>query len=283
MKRSLSCAGWICASGLSCLPFKAIADAVPSIKKVMVVIFENTDYSAALAQPFFAKIAQEGVLFTNFDAEAHPSQGNYIALTSGDLNGVTGDGNTDLNVRNIADLVEAKGLTWKSYVEDYPGNCFLGASSGNYARKHVPFLSYTDIQSSPQRCAKIVPATALAADIANDQVPNFSLYIPNLKNDGHDTGVAYADRWFKGAFEPLIQNQNLMRDLLLVVTFDESGGIFGRNQIYTALIGEHVIPGKQYTDKANHFDLLRTIEDGLGIGNLGKKDSTAKSFTNIWQ
>src|SRR5438132_5025085 len=57
-------------------------------KKVLIVIFENTDYQGAVSQPFFAKFAKDGALLTNFLAETHPSQTKYLALVSCDTFGV---------------------------------------------------------------------------------------------------------------------------------------------------------------------------------------------------
>jgi hypothetical protein len=93
-----------------------------------LVIFENTNYEDAMDQPFFKKLATLGTNLTNFFALTHPSQGNYIGLTSGSLNGVKNDNPIDLNVTNVIDLLESRGISWKVYAEDYPGNCFLGKS-----------------------------------------------------------------------------------------------------------------------------------------------------------
>src|SRR4051812_43442623 len=75
--------------------------------RAIIVLFENTNYKDAIRQPFFAQLARSGANFTNFLAETHPSQGNYVALTSGSLNGVSGDGSINLNVNHIGDLLEA--------------------------------------------------------------------------------------------------------------------------------------------------------------------------------
>ena len=139
----------------------------PSFKKVMIIIFENTSYQEAASQPFFSSFAGQGALLTDFDAETHPSQGNYIALVSGDYQGVTTDKPVNLGGRQIGDLLEARGLTWKVYAQGYPGGCFLGARSGNYVRKHVPFLSFTEVQSNPGECANITDDSGLKDDIAS--------------------------------------------------------------------------------------------------------------------
>src|ERR1700676_4302528 len=124
--------------------------------KIMMVVLENTNYDAALHQPFLAALAKRGALLANFTAEAHPSQPNYIALISGATHGVTSDANVSLEGRQIGDLLEAKGLQWKAYAEGYPGNCFLGTEHGTYVRKHLPFLSFKSVQNDQQRCARIV-------------------------------------------------------------------------------------------------------------------------------
>ena len=257
------------------------AQTVPSLKKVMIVIFENTDYAPALAQPNFGRYARQGANLSNFFAETHPSQGNYIALTSGSLHNVRSDSNVDLDVRNIVDLLEEKGRSWKVYAENYPGNCFLGSSRGDYVRKHVPMLSYKNVQSNPARCAKIVEAGQLKVDVQNQQIPDFSLYIPNQKNDGHDTGVAFADSWFQQAFSPFLTNPNFSANVTLVLTFDESS-MFGGNHIYTVLLGAGVRSGATSSKRYDHYSLLKTIELGLGLGNLGMNDVGAATIDDAW-
>lgn len=249
--------------------------------RAIFVVFENTDYSAAMNQPFLKKLADTGANFTNFLALIHPSQGNYIALTSGDLYGVKDDGKYDVNARNIVDLLESKGLTWKVYAENYPGNCFVGVSSGTYVRKHNPFISYINIQNNSARCSKIVDASEFDRDAASGQLPNYVFYVPNLNNDGHDTGVAYADKWYSKKFGPYVADAAFMENTILITTFDESAG-GPVNQIYTSIVGPAVRPGA-YADRLTIPSLLKLMEDNWGLGNLGKKDATATPVPNIWQ
>ena len=249
--------------------------------RVIFVLFENTNYSSAIKQPYFKELADNGVNFSNFYALTHPSQGNYIALTSGDLNGVTSDGTYNIDVENIADLLESKGLTWKVYAEDYPGNCFKGSSSGGYARKHNPFISYLNIQKNSTRCANIVNANQFDTDAAKGTLPNYVFYIPNENNDGHDTGVAYADKWYRQKFSPYISNAQFMENTIVVSTFDESAG-GSKNQIYTSIVGPMVRSG----DNSQRFtipSLLRLVEENWNLGDLGKQDRTANPIQGIWQ
>ena len=276
-------AGWVAVALLagSAVSVAAVAatdgrgDANP-VTKIMIVVLENTDYSAALRQPFLSSLVARGALLDGFTAEAHPSQPNYIALIAGSTYGVTSDDNVTIDGRQIGDLLESKGLQWKVYAEGYPGNCFLGSSAGAYVRKHLPFLSFKDVQADPVRCARIVNASELATDVQNGTMPSFSLYVPDLNDDGHDTGIAFADRWLASTFSPLLDDPRFARGLQFVVTFDESADTApGGNRVATVLVGGALKPGTVIHANYNHYSLLRLVEDELGLGSLGQGDATA--------
>lgn len=249
--------------------------------RAIFVLFENTNYSATYKQPFFKMLAAQGANFTNFHAETHPSQANYIALTSGTMAGVKGDGHYDLNITNVVDLLEQHGITWKVYAEAYPGHCSKIDDTGVYARKHVPFISYKDIQNDPNRCAKIANATEFDKDRAAGQLPEYVFYVPDEKDDGHNTGVAYADKWYNAKFGPLAKDAGFMKNTVLISTFDENGGSPG-NIIYTSIYGDGVKAGN-YSDNINHYSLLRLIEDNWNLGTLGREDEKASVIPLIWK
>ena len=56
-----------------------------------------------------------GALMTNYHAMGHPSQPNYLALTSGNAHGAFTDATVTLDCRHVGNLLEAKGHTWKMY------------------------------------------------------------------------------------------------------------------------------------------------------------------------
>lgn len=249
--------------------------------RAIFVLFENTNMATALRQPFFGKLATDGAQFSNMLAITHPSQPNYMALASGSTNGVRDDRVIDVDAGNITDLLEAKGLTWKVYAEDYPGGCFTGKTNKNYARKHNPFISFKNIQSNPARCANIVDAQQFDRDIASGTLPNYIFYVPDMRNSGHDTNVAFADQWYKNRFEHLLGDSNFMKRTILISTFDESGPSL-QNQIYTSIVGPDVHPGIVSED-LTLYSLLRLVEDNWKLGNLGKQDASAPVVPNIWR
>lgn len=264
---------------------KAVSEpnyATRGFQKTLWIVLENTNTSVALKQPFLNELTTRGAFLQNMNGVTHPSQGNYIAMIAGSTLGVFGDGNTDLNATHLGDLLEARGLSWKVYAEGFPGNCFLGATSGKYARKHVPFMSFTNVSTNPKRCANIVDDTQFDKDLAADALPNFALYVPNLDNDGHDTGASAADTFMSQRFGKLLKDENFLKNTLVVVTFDESATYFG-NSIYTTLIGSGIKPGSKNNQRLDHTNLLRMVEDEWVLGNLGRSDQSALPIDGIWK
>jgi hypothetical protein len=59
--------------------------------RVLVVMFENQYRSYLLDNPFFRRLARQGIQLGNYNGVMHPSQTNYIAAIAGELCGVSQD------------------------------------------------------------------------------------------------------------------------------------------------------------------------------------------------
>lgn len=262
------------------------ADGAPArlFDRIFIVVLENTWFSRAVGAPFLQSLASRGALFTNYYAVTHPSYPNYLAMIAGSTLGVQDNSERDFDATSLVDLLESAGVSWKVYAENLPSPCFLGARSpdGLYVRKHEPYISFRNIQGSPERCARIVNADQLPSDLAEDALPQYSLYVPNVHHDGHDASIGEADAWLRTFLTPLLQDPRFMRRTLLVVTFDEDSG-FWTNRIYTAFIGDMVQPGITNESRYNHYSLLRMIEDNFGVGTLNREDSRAAVICCVWK
>lgn len=252
--------------------------------KVVVFVLENKGYDQAWALPYMRELATEGVLFKQYYAVEHPSYPNYLAMIAGDTFGVTSDEMKTFTGSTLTDRLEAKGFTWKVYAEGYPGDCFLGDRSGAYVRRHVPMLSFSAVRDDRTRCANIVDGPAFANDVSAGTLPNYALYVPDQHNNGHDTDMTYAARALRDVLEPLLASRSMDENLLVVVTFDEgAAGEYETNQIYTVLLGPLVKAGHFDSTEANHYNLLRTIEDNFGLERLGRHDEENGPLLNWWQ
>src|SRR5205085_222238 len=120
------------------------------IRHVFVLVMENESGATVLQNPYFRDLAARGARLSNYHAVAHPSQPNYLAMIAG-APFVSDDGSYNLPQSNLGDLIETAGLSWAEYEEEFPGDCFTGASAGDsktgtYARKHNPFISFNNIR-----------------------------------------------------------------------------------------------------------------------------------------
>src|SRR5260370_34305771 len=88
-----------------------------NFQHVFVIMMENTSFTSLIGNPNAPWInfaAANYGLATNYTGVSHPSQPNYIAATSGSLNGVFNDNDVTINVPNIVDQLESHGTSCKA-------------------------------------------------------------------------------------------------------------------------------------------------------------------------
>jgi phosphatidylinositol-3-phosphatase len=259
---------------------------LPRFTHVVLVVFENHEVSAIRgdpAAPTFNALARRYATLTDYDAVAHPSLPNYLALVSGSTQGITSDC-TDCIVpaRNLADTLAAAGKSWKTYAEDLPYRGFTGASAGRYAKKHDPFLYFRDVVDSRARRDKVVPFTQLARDLARRRLPDFSLVIPNLCDDMHDCSIATGDAWLRAHVAPLLRSPELRGGVVFVVFDEGTSDTGGGGHVDALALGPTVRRGSKFAKPTNHYGLLRTIEDAWGLPRLGLSRA-AVPIGGIWK
>jgi acid phosphatase len=258
----------------------------PDVRSVVIVIFENKDESAVRAQPYFGRLVTEGAYCTRYFAVAHPSQPNYVAMISGSTDGVRGDHPARLTRPHLGQQLR----DWMVYAEGYPaGTCDLRPRIGRYARKHVPFLSFADVQDDSELCkTHVTDFAAFLTAARSHTLPSFSLVIPDMDHDAHDQPLAVADEWLRTNFAPLREDPLFNKDVLLIVTFDEDDTdppyVRNRrnNHIYTVFLGDSVVPGMIDTPY-DHYDLLRTVEEIFHLQPMAHGDGSATVIGGMWR
>ena len=123
---------------------------LPRPDHVLVVVMENKDPGEIIgnaAAPYLTGLARAGASFTDAHAETHPSQPNYLALFSGSTQGVTDNGcDHRLTAPNLGSALLASGRTFAGYSEGLPQAGSTVCTAGRYARKHSPWVNFTDLQ-----------------------------------------------------------------------------------------------------------------------------------------
>jgi phospholipase C len=239
-------------------------EGVPHFDHVVVLTEENesasTTFGAGSPATYLNGLRSQGVFLPNYYGTGHVSLDNYIAMTSGQPpQPLTMSDCASVSLwtcvqpqsalssgRNLADQIEAAGLTWKSYQDGTSTPCFHGpyiagdttpdpyqgnstTGAKNYADRHNPFIYFPDVIENQARCdAHQRPFTELSADLAAGTLPAFSFITPDTCNDGHDDpcagqttgGLAAADAWLRANL-PTLLSYLAANNGLLVINFDE--------------------------------------------------------------
>ncbi len=249
--------------------------ALPRPAHVVVVIEENHSYAQIIGSssaPYLNSLAGQGASFTNSHAITHPSEPNYLALFSGSTQGVTSDSCPHtFSGANLGSELTGAGLSFTGYSESMPSDGYAGCASGEYARKHNPWVNFSNVPSAGNRTFASFPASYAS-------LPTVAIVVPNLLDDMHDGTVAEGDTWLKNNLSGYVQWAKA-NNSLLIVTWDEDDGSTG-NQIPTLIVGANVTPGT-YSENINHYNLLRTLEDFYGLPYAGASAS-ATPITDIF-
>ena len=257
----------------------AAQEVAPPVSHIVLIMLENRDYDAIIGSPdapYLNQLAAQFALADAYYGVRHPSLPNYLALLGGDTFGIHSDCTRCLvDAPNLVDALEAAGKTWKSYQEDLPTPCFLGASAGRYVLKHNPFLYFRDIREDPGRCQQVVPLAQFADDLQAGTLPDFAWISPNLRHDMHDGSVAEGDQWLAGFVPPILTSDAWRQDGLLLVTWDEGDsdagccGLAGGGHVPLLLVSPQGRPAYHSPLPATHYSLLRTIEELWGLDHVG--------------
>ena len=251
--------------------FVALAASASAASHVVVIVMENKEYGQVIGSrsaPYVNSLARRYTSATSFYGVRHPSLPNYLALIAGSTLGVTSDcTGCQQGETSIVDQLETAGVPWKAYMQGMPSACFRGRSSGVYVKRHNPFMYFDRVANDPARCAKVVPARRLTADLRNDALPTFAWLTPGLCADTHDCSVAQGDRYLSKVVPPIIDA--LGPHGFLVLTWDEgSSNRRGGGRIPTILAGPDVKRRHSYRRTATHYATLATIEDALALPRL---------------
>ncbi len=258
----------------------------PTYKHVIWIWFENHSYSDIMGSssaPYFNSVASECGAATNYHNLSHPSLPNYVAATSG-IAGLTpfySDCSPSKECSSSALSIFGQGETWKAYEESMPSNCAM-SNSGEYAVRHNPPSYFTTLTTCS---ANDVPYGQLATDLANNALPAFSFITPNLIDDMHDGTIAQGDAWLSSDLPTILASPEYTSGTTVVfVTFDEgAGGETGENcatnttdnscHILTIVISPSTRAGSTSATLFNHYSLLATTEQLLGLPALGQAAS----------
>jgi phosphatidylinositol-3-phosphatase len=255
-----------------------------SYSHVIWLWMENQSYDQIVGSssaPYLNSLARACGLATNYHNITHPSLPNYIAATSGlggrNLGPFKADCNPSAGCSTDATSIFSEVPGWRAYEESMPTACDR-QDSGDYAARHNPPPYYTSLADCGQRD---LPATELASDLNANSLPAFSFITPNLCHDTHDCPVSAGDRWLAGEVPRIVASPAYRAGhTVLFITWDEGEGgsvsDCAANErdvgchVATLIVSPSTPTGQRSGEPFDHYSLLRTTEDLLGVRPLGE-------------
>jgi phosphatidylinositol-3-phosphatase len=230
----------------------------PTPSHVFVIVLENRSYAQVVGSGYTAQLAHQYGFTSNYHGVSHPSLPNYLALTSGSTYGIVDDGWHSLAAGGIGAQLTSAGIPWRAYMEGMSNGCYR--SPYPYALKHDPFAYYGGTCPS-----QVVPFTQFAQDMGGD-VPRFVWITPDMCHDGHDCSNTVVNAWLTQTVPTILNTGAWQNNGVLFITWDE--GEDSANSVLTLVIRPD--PLLHHSDRTyNHYSLLATIEDVLGVPRLG--------------
>jgi phosphatidylinositol-3-phosphatase len=249
---------------------------------VVWIVFENKSYSHIIdapEAPYLTDLAAKCGLATDYHGVAHPSLPNYIAMTSGGTQDITDDTGPAAHPLAVASIFSQLGAGgWRALQESMPSNCYKG-NSGLYAARHNPPLYYVGVADDCLlQDVPLGPAPDLSA--------RFTFITPNLCHDMHsspcaDTAgaeVAAGDAWLTDFLPTVLSTKEYRAGSTAVfITWDEDD-FTDVQHVPTLVIAPSVTPGRTDATTFDHYSLLRTTEEMLGLDPLLDNAATAPSM-----
>ena len=272
---------------------------VPRFDHVFLVMMENTDYGQVIGDardaPFIQSLASRGTLLANYQAVYHPSDQNYLAIAGGDtfVHGGVYFPKIRLAARNLGDLLEAAGLSWKAYLEGMGTPCNTSTRYDPYYEPDdAPFINFLDIRDDRARCrAHLLDLGRWPRDLAHDATtPAFAWLAADDYDDGEIPGnglprsLRVQDRWLRRTLAPLFASPAWRdRRSLLILTWDESDTTLD-NHIATVVVGSQGTVRAGYVSRIryDHYSTARTIEAALGLPAMTSNDGYALPFNDAF-
>jgi hypothetical protein len=281
--------------GIFCAVFTAHALAEPTLANPVApmtnliwVWLENTPESQMVLQKYVKSLiaTYPTARFSHYLPSSTITQANAMMMIGGADFGVQDNSSTRIFSPTLIDLLDSKNISWKVYAEDYPGACYLGDGVSSYLRYRVPFLSISHVQADRYQCMKIVSFRVYADDVKYGTLPRVAVVIPNLVNSGAISNPFTADNALKDALDPIVTNPVTMQNTtILISTLNNSMIGVGKKEMFTMVLGAGVAPQTTAAIDTpySHANVLRTIENGFGLGNLNNADASSDPMVGFWK
>jgi len=233
------------------------------------------------------------------------------ALSSGNIY------NSTFAANHLTGQLNAAGVTWKNYEEDYQisnsttptggsplvsksgtsttvTNPYYGTNQYNYAAKHNPMAFFADTATQ-----NINTLGQLSLDLTNNTVGRYNWITPNQFNDMHSaltggftdprtgthfTGdqamIAQGDYFLSVVIPQIMASQAYQNNGAIVIWNDETENGDTTSQTSMEIVISNLAKGNAYASSVvtNHSSDIKTVEELLGLSQINNPIPSTETF-----
>ena len=258
----------------------------------------NLDGSATMAYwdgtdlPLYWNLATDYVLGDRFFSSAWgASQTNHLywvaAQSAGGHGGIPAKG---FDVPTIFDRLQAAGISWKMYVQNYdPKDTFRAGTASGPQVVWTALLAFPRFLDTPKLFSRIVDLSEYDRDVENGTLPAVSYIVPSGLSE-HPPGNVTAGQEFGASLVTALMRSSSWDSSMFALTHDDWGGYYDHVpppqvdadgygfRVPALFISPYARSGTVDHTTYDYTSILRFIEDNWGVAPLTARDASANSI-----
>jgi phospholipase C len=251
--------------------------------------------------PYYWNLADNFVLFDRFfSSAADGSFSNHMYWVAGvSPQALRGQKLSDVlvNVPTIFDRLQAAGVSWKFYVENYdPTITYRNqAAAGNRASQviWVPLLNFDRFIDDPTLSSHIVDLDQYYTDLEQGTLPSVAYIVPSGASEHPPQKPITGERTVKNLIQELMRSTAWDSSAFLLL-YDDWGGWydhvsppqvdnFGYGlRVPALLVSPYARKGYVDNTQLDFTSILKFIEENWNVPPLASRDTAARSFVEAF-
>lgn len=251
--------------------------------------------------PYYWNLADHYVLFDRFFSSAQDgSFANHVywvAATEPTSNRHDELSKQFATVPTIFDRLQAAGVSWKFYVQNYDPtiNYRLMANVGSRASQviWVPLLNFDRFIDDPALSSHIVNLNEYYTDLRQGTLPSVAYVVPSGSSEHPPQNPRGGQRFMKSLIQELMRS-NAWSSSAFILTYDDWGGWYDHvtppqvdkfgygPRVPALLISPYARQGYIDSTQLDFTSFLKFIEENWGIAPLTDRDAKANNFLSAF-
>jgi phospholipase C len=251
--------------------------------------------------PYYWNLADNYVLFDSFFSSAQDgSFANHMywvaAIPPVSPKGVPLSQTLD-SVPTIFDELQAAGVSWKFYVQNYDSTITYRniGTSGNRASQviWVPLLNFDRFIDNPTLSSHIVDLSQYFTDLQNGTLPSVSYIVPSGASEHPPSSLMSGQRFVKSIIQELMRS-SIWDNSAFLLSYDDWGGWYDHvkpiqvdqygygPRVPAIMVSPYAKSGYIDNTVLDFTSILKFIEQNWNVAPLSQRDANANSLLSAF-